>query len=188
MESFEDKLRRVLAEPVEVVEYDPEWPSVFTSETRRLERFFPPGVIRSIEHIGSTAVEGLAAKPIVDILVTVDNFEMVVNDVAPAMQAAGYDYFFRPAFGDEGPRYPWFIGRDEGGWRVSHIHVALVDDPAARDRVIFRDHLRRHPEIAREYAGLKRELAAEFPGDREAYTRAKTEFIIRETAAAKSGE
>ena len=96
MESVEEKLARVLSEPIELVDYDPTWPCVFVSESKRLSRFFPAGVIRCIEHVGSTAVPGLAAKPIVDILVGVDDFCMVIDTVAPAMEAAGYDYFYRP--------------------------------------------------------------------------------------------
>lgn len=185
MESFEDKLGRVLAERIDVIDYDPSWPSVYEAEAARLASFFPPGSIRRIEHIGSTAVPGLAAKPIIDILVGVDEFSFVIDKVAPAIEAAGYDYFLRPAFGDEGPRYPWFIGREPSGGRVSHIHIVLANDESQWNRVLFRDRLRRHPDIAREYGALKRDLAARFPDDREAYTLAKTAFITRVTDGAK---
>ncbi len=187
MESFEDKLSRVLAERIEVVDYDPAWPARFDSESARLAEFFPPGLVRRIEHIGSTAVPGLAAKPIIDILVGVDDFAPVVDEVAPAMERAGYDYFFRPELGDDGPRYPWFIGRDASGARVSHIHVVLIADTAQWDRVVFRDYLRSHRDAALEYAQLKRGLAARFADDREAYTTAKTEFITRILASASRG-
>lgn len=186
MESFEEKLARVLAERIEVVDYDPAWPALFETESARLAAYFPPGSIRRIEHVGSTAVPGLAAKPIIDILVGVDDFDFVVDSVAPAMERAGYDYFLRPELGDDGSRYPWFIGRDASGARVSHIHVALIDDAPLWDRVIFRDHLRSHGDAALEYAKLKHELAARFSGDREAYTRAKTEFIAGATARARA--
>jgi GrpB-like predicted nucleotidyltransferase (UPF0157 family) len=186
MEDFKDKLKRVLDEDIEVAEYDPAWPAVFEAEAARLRRFFPKGSIRRIEHIGSTAVPGLAAKPIVDILVGVDDLGFVRDKVAPAMEAAGYDYFWRPAFGDGGgPYYPWFIGRDTSGRRVSHIHVVLTDDASMWDRVCFRDSLRRHPDIASDYAALKREFATRFSRDRESYTLAKTAFITRVTEAAK---
>ncbi len=101
------------------------------------------------------------------------------------MEAAGYDYFLRPAFGDDGPRYPWFIGRDRSGKRISHIHVVLIDDGSQWDRILFRDRLRNHPDVAKEYAALKHDLAARFPDDREAYTLAKTSFITRETQIAR---
>jgi GrpB-like predicted nucleotidyltransferase (UPF0157 family) len=168
-----------------VVDYDPAWPGIFAAEVARLSRFFPTGASRAVEHVGSTAVPGLAGKPIVDILVVVEDPQLVAERVAPAMEAAGYDFFLRPAFGDSGPRYPWFIGRDEAGRRVSHIHVARAGDASWSDRILFRDRLRRHPDVARAYGELKRELAARYPGEREAYTLAKTEFIVRELAAAK---
>lgn len=185
MESFEDKLSRVLAERIEVVDYDPAWPALYDAESARLAAYFPPGSIRRIEHIGSTAVPGLAAKPIIDILVGVDDFGLVVDSVAPAMERAGYDYFFRPELGDDGPRYPWFIGRDASGARVSHIHVALVDDTTQWDRVVFRDYLRSHRDAALEYAQLKRELATRLSDDREAYTLAKSEFVTDALARAR---
>ena len=186
MESFEDKLSRVLAERIEVIDYDPAWPALFDAESARLASYFPPDSIRRVEHIGSTAVPGLAAKPIVDILVGVDDFDFVVEQVAPAMEQAGYDYFFRPDFGDDGPRYPWFIGRDTSGVRVSHSHVALVDDASQWDRIGFRDYLRQHPNAARDYAALKRDLATRFPDDREAYTLAKTAFIAQAMVCARA--
>ena len=184
-ESFDDRLRRVLAERIEIVDYDPAWPEVFAAEAARLRPFFPPGCIRRLEHIGSTAVPGLAAKPVVDILVGVDDVELVREQVAPRMEAAGYDYFWRPTSGDDtGPFYPWFIGRDAAGRRVSHIHVAPLDMTGQWERVAFRDHLRSHPDVAAEYAALKRELASRLGDDREAYTEAKTEFILRVTELA----
>lgn len=186
MESFEDKLARVLGERIEVVDYDAAWPALFDTEAARLAAYFPPGSIRSVEHVGSTAVPGLGAKPIIDILVGVDDFDLVVDRVAPAMEQAGYDYFFRPEFGDDGPRYPWFIGRDSSGVRVSHIHVALVDDVSQWDRIVFRDYLVRHSDAACDYAALKRNLAARFPNDREAYTLAKTAFITDAMARARA--
>ena len=184
-ESFDDRLRRVLAERIEIVDYDPAWPEVFAAEAARLRPFFPPGFIRRLEHIGSTAVPGLAAKPVVDILVGVDDVELVREQVAPRMEAAGYDYFWRPTSGDDtGPFYPWFIGRDAAGRRISHIHVAPLDMTGQWERVAFRDHLRSHPDVAAEYAALKRELASRLGDDREAYTEAKTEFILRVTELA----
>lgn len=187
MERFEDKLARVLGERIEVVDYDPAWPGVFETEAARLSGYFPPGVIRRIEHIGSTAVPGLAAKPIVDILVGVEDFGPVVGTIAPAMERSGYDYFFRPESGSDGPRYPWFIGRDALGVRISHIHVALIDDERQWDRVIFRDYLRAHHDVADDYAALKRDLATRHADDREAYTLAKTAFIVDVVARARQG-
>ncbi len=185
-ESFDDKLRRVLAEPIGIVDYDPAWPDVFCAEEARLLRYFPDGVIVRVEHIGSTAVPGLAAKPIIDILVGVTDVTVVRDLVAPRMEAAGYDYFWRPTSGnDVGPFYPWFIGRDAEGARISHVHVVEMNNIEQWDRVLFRDYLRDHPEAAEEYAALKRTLADRFGDDREAYTEEKTAFISRITHCAK---
>jgi GrpB-like predicted nucleotidyltransferase (UPF0157 family) len=150
----------------------------------RLRQIFD-GLLIDIQHFGSTSIPGMPSKPIIDILVGVDDFGFVVDAVAPAMERAGYDYFFRPELGDDGPRYPWFIGRDASGARISHIHVALVGDASQWDRVVFRDYLRRHGDAALEYAKLKRELVARYADDREAYTRAKTEFITDALARAR---
>ncbi len=188
MESFEKKLARVLAERIELADYDPAWPERFEAEAARLCRYFPQGCTHRIEHIGSTAVPGLAAKPIVDILIGVENFGPVVQDVAPAMEAAGYDYFLRPEFGDDGPRYPWFIGRGSCGTRTAHIHVTLIDDQPKWDRVLFRDYLRRYQEAASSYAALKRDLVQRFPDDRAAYTLGKTAFIQKILTLARAEE
>lgn len=188
MESFDDKLNRVLAERVDIVEHDPSWEKRYEAEVERLTAFFPPGAILRIEHIGSTAVPGLPAKPIVDILVGVEDLGFVEAEVAPRMEAAGYDFFMRPVLGDDGPRYPWFIGRDAEGRRLSHIHVALVGDVSQWDRLAFRDLLRAHPEAASEYAALKRDLAQRFGDDREAYTRGKSAFVRRAMAAVHRGD
>lgn len=178
MESFEDKLARVLGERIEIVDYDSHWPGIFESEVARVRPFFELCPILRVEHVGSTAVPGLAAKPIVDILLGVDDIQCVDQRVAPVMESAGYDYFWRPLLGGTSPSYPWFIGRDASGRRVSHIHVALVEDAAQWDRVVFRDYLRARPEAAREYAALKRELASRFAADRATYTHAKSAFIL----------
>jgi GrpB-like predicted nucleotidyltransferase (UPF0157 family) len=184
MESFETRLERVLGERIELVDYDSRWPGVFESEVARLRPLFEPCPIRRVEHVGSTAVPRLAAKPIVDILLGVDDLGCVDQRVAPEMESAGYDYFWRPLIGDTGPSYPWFIGRDGSGRRISHVHVALVGDSTQWDRVVFRDYLRSHPQTAHEYAGLKRELASRFAADRPAYTQAKSAFILAALASA----
>ncbi|MCB0882907.1 MAG: GrpB family protein [Thermoleophilia bacterium] len=177
-----EKLARVLAEEVAVVDYDPGWPGRFAREVERLRGFFPVGMIRRVEHFGSTAVPGLAAKPIVDILVAVDDLERVRAEVAPALEAAGYDFFWRPAFGDDGPRYPWFIARDAEGRRTAHIHVVRPGDEHW-GRLRFRDHLRAHPDVAARYGALKRRLAADLGHDRVAYTAAKAAFVAANTPA-----
>jgi GrpB-like predicted nucleotidyltransferase (UPF0157 family) len=187
MESLEQRIRRVTSEEVAVVAYDPRWPELFRRERVHLLACLPRDLVRRVEHFGSTAVPGLAAKPIVDMLVEVTDLEAVKDRVAPLLEAQGYDYFWRPTHGDDGPPfYAWFIKRDPAtGVRTHHIHMVEAHFCEHWDRLLFRDHLIAHPEVAREYERLKQQLAAESPRDRVAYTRAKGEFVRRVTEEAK---
>ena len=186
MESLEDKVRRVTSEVIDIVDYDPEWPARYEREKRHLLACFPEGSVIRIEHIGSTAVPGLAAKPIVDILVGVSDLSVVRERVAPPLEAQGYDYFWRPTHGDDGPPfYAWFIRRDSAGVRTHHIHVVEMGFDEHWDRVLFRDYLIAHPEAATQYAELKRRLAADFANDRVRYAEDKTSFIVDATGRAK---
>ena len=186
MESLEDRVRRVSAETIEIVAYDSGWPALYESEKRHLLSCFPEGCILRVEHVGSTAVVGLAAKPIVDILVGVADVEVVREQVVPLMEGQGYDYFWRPFKGDESPPfYPWFIKRNAGGCRTHHIHVVEMGWQEVWDWMLFRDYLREHPEAAAAYAELKRGLAEQFQGDRARYTEEKTVFIIEVTERAR---
>lgn len=138
----------------------------------------PRDLIKRIEHFGSTAVPGLPAKPIVDILVEVTDLTETRLSVAPILEAQGYDYFWRPLWGDDVPSfYAWFIKRGTAGNRTHHVHMV-----EARfehwDRLLFRDYLIERPEIAKEYGDPKRGLSEKYRGDRVAYTRAKTDFIV----------
>jgi GrpB-like predicted nucleotidyltransferase (UPF0157 family) len=140
-----------------------------------------------VEHFGSTAVPGLAAKPIVDILVEVTNLETTRVQVVPVLEAKGYEYFWRPTHGDDGPPfYAWFIKRDpQSGARTHHIHMVEGTFAEHWDRLLFRDYLIEHPEVTGEYEALKNRLAFDSPRDRVAYTRGKGEFIVRVTEEAK---
>jgi GrpB-like predicted nucleotidyltransferase (UPF0157 family) len=184
-ESLEERVRRVVAEDVAIVAYDPAWPELFREEAGRLRACLPGELLGRIEHFGSTAVPGLDAKPIVDMLVEVTSLEETRRRIAPVLEAQGYDYFWRPTWGDDTPPfYAWFIRRDAAGRRTHHIHM-VERDFEHWDRLFFRDYLIERPDLAAEYAALKRRLAAEHPGDRVAYTRGKTEFVTRVTAEAK---
>jgi len=180
-----DPVARALGEGIEVVDYDPDWPTRFEEEAARLRGLIGAEGIGRIEHIGSTAVPGLAAKPIVDLMVEVPDYEVVARRIAPRLERAGYEYLWRPV-GPGSPEvdYAWFIRRDAEGRRTHHVHMVPPGSPYW-DRVTFRDHLIAHPEIARVYGALKRRAAAEHGGDRRAYARAKGRFIratLREAA------
>jgi GrpB-like predicted nucleotidyltransferase (UPF0157 family) len=184
METLEEKIARVAGEHVAVVPYDPRWAEAFEQERLHLLAVLPAGITGRVEHFGSTAVPGLAAKPIVDILVEVASLHETRERVVPVLEAQGYNYFWRPSFGEcTPPFYAWFIKRGPHGERTHHIHMV---EPHFEhwDRLLFRDYLREHPETAREYGRLKMELSRAHPHDRIAYTRAKGSFIERVTAMA----
>lgn len=177
-------VERALHEQIELQAHDPHWARLFEEEADRLRALLPPELIGRIEHFGSTAIPGLSAKPIVDMLMEVRSLEEVASRIAPLLQAQGYEYFWRArSNSDPRPAYTWFIRRDAQGRRTHHIHC-LTRDSAEWARLAFRDHLLAHPETAREYDRLKRQIAAEHPNDRVAYARAKTDFIRRVTALA----
>ena len=185
-ETLEQKIARVLAEDVSIQPYDPAWPESFRRERDYLVSCLPNDLLGRIEHFGSTAVPGLAAKPIVDMLVEVTDLEAARARIAPLLEAQGYDYFWRPTKGDDGPPYyAWFIGRDPATRaRTHHIHMVEPDFPHW-ESLRFRDHLIANPDVAREYEALKRRLAMEHTNNRVAYTVAKSDFIERVSAAAK---
>lgn len=185
METLEEKIRRVTAEEVDIVHYDPHWPILFETERNHLRACLPPDLISRIEHFGSTAVPGLPAKPIVDILVEVADLRETRRKIVPILEDQGYEYFWRPSFDDDRPPfYAWFIKRDASGKRTHHIHMVEADSELW-DRLLFRDYLIQHPGTAREYGALKMRLAEAYHGDRVAYTKAKTDFIVATTRKAR---
>jgi len=185
METLEEKVARVVREEVDVTAYDPVWPRLFEEEKEHLSACLPPELVRRIEHFGSTAVPGLPAKPIIDILVEVTDLNETRQRIAPVLEEQGYDYFWRPSFGDDvPPYYAWFIKRGKDGKRTHHIHMVEAHFKHW-DRLLFRDYLIDYPETADEYAKLKLSLAQVHHNDRVAYTQAKTDFIVRITEIAR---
>jgi GrpB-like predicted nucleotidyltransferase (UPF0157 family) len=186
METLEQRIQRVLKDEVAITAYDARWPEMFEREKAHLLACLPADLVRRVEHFGSTAVPGLAAKPIVDVLVEVTDLAATRQRIAPLLEAQGYDYFWRPTNGDDGPPfYAWFIKRDAGGNRTHHLHMVEASFEGHWDRLLFRDYLIEHPPVAREYESLKMRLASAHAKDREAYTRGKTEFILKVTREAK---
>jgi GrpB-like predicted nucleotidyltransferase (UPF0157 family) len=183
-ETLEQRIQRVVREEISIVPYDPNWPALFQQEKEHLLECLPKELIRRIEHFGSTAVSGLSAKPIIDILVEVTSLEQTKEKIVPILESQGYEYFWRPSMFDGPPFYAWFIKRNSAGVRTHHIH--MVESHFEHwDRLLFRDYLIEHPGTAGEYQTLKLRLAESHPKDRVAYTKAKTEFIARITTEAK---
>jgi len=154
---------------VEVVEHDPAWATRFAAEAARLAALLP-GV--AWHHIGSTAVPGLPAKPIVDVMALVDDLDAPVHIL---VEQAGYQY--PEAYNAALTARRWLC-RPSSAHRLFHLH--LVAEPAELARHLrFRDALRADAALAGAYAALKRGLAERFRHDREGYTAAKTAFIAR---------
>ncbi|MBM3289043.1 MAG: GrpB family protein [Candidatus Hydrogenedentes bacterium] len=185
VDSLEERIALLVKEEVAIVPYDPRWPTLFARERDHLASCLPRDIVRRIEHFGSTAVPGLCAKPIVDILVEVTSLDDTRARIVPILEAQGYEYFWRPTSGDDVPPfYAWFIKRDANGERTHHIH--MVESWFEHwDGLIFRDYLIQHNDIAREYVDLKTRLAGLHRHDREAYTLGKTAFIKNITKRAK---
>ncbi len=158
---------------------------MFQDEKLHLLSSLPPGIVQRIEHFGSTSIPGIPAKPIIDMLVEVDSLEKTRLQIVPVLESQGYDYFWRPSWGDDiPPFYAWFIKRNEKGDRTHHIHMVEADFENW-ERLLFRDYLIERPEIAVAYGDLKMKLSKEYKDDRVAYTKAKTDFIVKFTEIAK---
>lgn len=179
--SLEDRIEEAIREEILIAPYDLSWPQLFESEAAFLKRILPKTIVIKIEHFGSTAVPGLAAKPIIDMLVEVSSLAETQDQIVPILEAAGYDYFWRT---DVSPAYAWFIKRDSQRKRTHHIHL-VERDSKLWERLYFRDYLKEFPEEARNYAELKQSLAEKFPHDRIAYTEAKAEYVVAITERAK---
>jgi GrpB-like predicted nucleotidyltransferase (UPF0157 family) len=185
MDSLSNRIRNAVQEDIAIVPYNPQWPRMFELEKNHLLACLPRNLVKRIEHFGSTAVPNMHAKPIIDILVEVTSLEETKKSIVPILIEQGYEYFWRPTWGDDiPPYYAWFIKRDKNGSRTHHIH--MVEQGFEHwDRLLFRDYIIEHPELAREYRILKLHAANDFPNDRAAYTNAKTEFVVKVTALAK---
>ncbi len=153
----------------EVVPYDEEWPRLFSSLGKDLRAALGDIALR-IDHIGSTSVPGLAAKPIIDIQISVAALEPVEPY---RLRLDGLGLVFRA----DNPELTKRYFRESPGNRRTHIHVRRAGSWAEQFALLFRDYIRTHQEDARLYAELKRRLAGEYGEDRHAYTEAKTPFI-----------
>jgi GrpB-like predicted nucleotidyltransferase (UPF0157 family) len=163
--------------PVHVVPYDAVWPTLFREEEARLRRELAEWLVGPIEHVGSTAIPGLVAKPVIDIMAAVESLE-TSRDAIAAASRLDYVYFpYRPDV------MHWFC-KPSPAFRTHHLHLVPINSRLWIERVAFRDYLRGDAAAAAEYATLKLTLAKQFEFDREAYTDAKTPFIQRIIALA----
>lgn len=183
--------------PIVIADYDPAWARRFEEERAMIVRACCPDAFVRIEHVGSTAVPGLAAKPIIDVMpgvVSLDAFAPNIEKLA----ALGYEYVQRyeqplPELNDPGMPFRRYFRKDVDGERAFHLHVVQMDSGFWRDHLIFRNYLRTHPDEAQAYADLKRRLASEFNRTMLAqgidinvgYTDHKSEFVASVMARAR---
>jgi GrpB-like predicted nucleotidyltransferase (UPF0157 family) len=164
---------------ITVVPYDARWPDLFQEEAYELAAIFGEEVV-AIHHIGSTAIPGIHAKPIIDILVEVQDIERV-DAFNQEMTERGY--LPKGEFGIRGRRF-FIMGTEES--RTHHVHVFQTSDAEFERHLAFRDYLRAHPEEAEAYGRLKQELARRFPHDIDSYMAGKDDLIKEMERKAKA--
>lgn len=158
--------------PIVIGPYDAEWPILFEKERAILENLLTKWLVGPIEHVGSTAVPGLAAKPVIDIMAGVKTLDES-RPAIPTLAAVSYCYFpYRPE------EEHWFC-KPSPAFRTHHLHLVPFGSKSWKERIVFRDYLRRNFTTAEEYADLKQRLAKQYKYDREGYTEAKGPFIQR---------
>ena len=161
-----------LNRPILVVRYDPRWPILFEQEKAEIIAALGSSLLM-VEHLGSTAVPGLAAKPIIDIGLGIRSLAEAPA-LLPSIARLGYAY--EPTLEQLLPERRFFW-KGTPSLHTYHLHLAEMDNPVLLRPLRFRDYLRRHPEIAEKYGELKKELAKRCGQDIEAYVNGKTAFI-----------
>jgi GrpB-like predicted nucleotidyltransferase (UPF0157 family) len=158
---------------VEIVEYDLNWAKLYREEKAKIVAAIGRLAV-AIEHIGSTAVVGLGAKPIIDIMVGVNSLSDAQQYMEP-LRGLGYKY--QPEHEDTMSERRYFNKGEPPEEQHYHLHMVEEGGEFWKRHLAFRDYLRTHPETSRQYCELKKKLASEYGSDREGYTEAKTSFI-----------
>lgn len=168
-------LGSVRRDPIEVVAYNTEWPALFERMRKRLAKALGPAAVR-IDHVGSTAVPGLAAKPVIDIQISVPDVDDE-GSYRACIESCGFALRYR----EPGHRY---FRPPPGRPRACQIHVCTVGSKWERDHLLFRDFLRAHADEARRYEGVKQDVAGHYRDDRIGYNDAKGPLIAEMLARA----
>ncbi|MCG3140126.1 MAG: hypothetical protein HDKAJFGB_01124 [Anaerolineae bacterium] len=166
-----------MSEPIVVLPYDPQWAVQFKAEREMILSAFDE-LRAEVEHIGSTSVVGLAAKPILDLAIIVESAEDALRAITPLVRM-GYTCFGEAEVAGR-------VYFDRRAFEPCHIHLYVRGNPEIERHFGFRDYLRAHRDAAQEYAELKYALAEKFRNDRPAYTEAKTPFIREIEARARA--
>jgi len=162
--------------PIEISQYDPNWPNVYEAERKRIEKNITTTLYSRIEHFGSTSVPGLSSKNTIDILMAVEFDDTHNHKLIEQMKNIGYDFNWQNEGGN--PHMVFVKGYDpeRPNQQTYHIHAA-PQDHVLWNRIHFRNYLIAHPKVAKAYEDLKRSLANKFKHERVEYRIAKTEFI-----------
>jgi GrpB-like predicted nucleotidyltransferase (UPF0157 family) len=188
-------MSEAVSDRIYLADYDPRWPAMFEEERARLQVAIGEWAA-DIQHVGSTSIPGIAAKPIIDIAVHLHSLIDALRCITPLVEELEYEclgefgipdriYFRKPT---ATPLPGQSAGHDRAG-RTHQIHMYPLGHDQYAKQITFRDYLRAHPNAAREYEALKRDLAVRHAGDIEAYANAKSDFvqsILRSAALARS--
>jgi GrpB-like predicted nucleotidyltransferase (UPF0157 family) len=166
---------------VVIVEYTPEWVMLYEKEKELIQKVIGH-IAMAIEHIGSTAVPGLGAKPTIDIMVGLHRLAYAEKCIEP-LGSIGYEY--QPEHEASMPERRFFRKGQPPKEQHYHLHMVEKRSDFWKQHLLFRDYLRTHPETVQQYYKLKRELASKYGSNREGYTEAKTSFIESIIAKAK---
>ncbi|SFK53951.1 GrpB domain, predicted nucleotidyltransferase, UPF0157 family [Halobacillus dabanensis] len=161
----------MLNNTVELYPYDPDWQLRFKKEKEIITRTLDPSPL-PMEHIGSTSIPGMVAKPIIDILLGVDDLTDF-SRLIPSLSRAGYEYIPKPEL-----KTRRFFRKGAPGRGICHLHLCEWNGEEWNEKVFFRDYLRLNPEEASEYTALKKQLAKDYKHQRSLYTEMKGPFIL----------
>lgn len=163
-------------EQAEVCPYDPRWAARARAECEQLAQLLAPWLTGRVEHAGSTAVPGLAAKPVIDLMAPVSDLDLAAEQAQGRLAADGWCYV--PPDLDQRPWRRFFVKPDVSGQRrAAHLHLMQAGHPRWAQQITFRDALRQDGQLAKRYEDLKRHLARQHGHDREAYTAGKAQFV-----------
>lgn len=158
---------------VTIVPYSNEWPLQFARVQHELLAVFADSAVQ-VDHIGSTSIPGLAAKPVIDVLLGANSLT-AIESKADALECAGYQYI--PKYEQELPMRRYFVKPEGQDSLRVHLHAVVLDSSIWQEHIAFRNALRSDSSLLAEYHSLKIELAARFPNDKSSYAAAKAPFI-----------
>lgn len=172
-------------DPVILKTYHTGWRQVFEREARMLRQVLAPYAISGIEHVGSTAIVGMTAKPVVDIMVGTDDPAKIPDRYHPIWSSLGYQWGHED---DDEDGWLFFIKRNPQGKRLAHIHVVPFEGPFWSKTIKFRDALRADPKLVEKYRALKIDLASKHVNDRLRYLEGKAPFVDSVISGPRSHE